>query len=46
METELEFIITDADLARMQQAVDDALELTEDEQAAVDEDKANPAKSA
>lgn len=46
METELEFIITDADLARMQQEVDDALELTEDEQAAAAEDKSNPAKSA
>ena len=46
METDLNFLISDADLKRMQEAVDDALELTEDEQIDGAEEKSNPAKSA
>jgi hypothetical protein len=46
METDLNFIITNADLKRMQEAVDDSLELTEDEQIDATEEKSKPAKSA
>ena len=46
MESELELKISEADLARMQQAVDEALSLSEDEQTESGDEEPEHVKSA